>query len=363
MNDELRRPALGRALSAFGALVIGALLVRAADEAPLWATVLGLVAAALWLAVTLLPQRAPRSTRTVLLAAVVLAGAPAGAPTHVTGLVPALVALLMLVAAARRSVVVSVVVPAAAAALIGLGALAGGGSAGVLVGCLAGLVLAVVVGISRGQAREQQVAAEQERARSAALAERARIAGDLHDVLAHSLGGLVLQLDAVDGLLGAGRVDDATARVRAARILAADGLDEARRAVDALRAPEEAADLAGAIGDLIAVHRSIGAEATLTVTGVPAPVPPEAAAAVRQAAQEVLTNARRHAPGRPTALTLDFTEHAVRLHASTAGATPSAAPGSGRGLTGLRDRIRGAGGDARWDLVDDRFELTASVPR
>src|SRR6185312_3428342 len=119
-----------------------------------------------------------------------------------------------------------------------------------------GLIVAILVGVSRRQARTgvaRERALLEERARTAALAERSRIARDIHDVLAHSLGGLVLQLDAVDALLESGKTAEAAGRVKAARGLAADGLDEARRAVDALRDPDTA-DLAGAIEQLVITH-------------------------------------------------------------------------------------------------------------
>src|SRR5262245_34163071 len=78
--------------------------------------------------------------------------------------------------------------------------------------------------------------AEERRAERSVLEERARIARDIHDVLAHSLGGLVLQLDALETVTAADGASPAVLeRVRGARRLAADGLVEAKRAVDALR--------------------------------------------------------------------------------------------------------------------------------
>ena len=97
----------------------------------------------------------------------------------------------------------------------------------------------MLVGFSRRQVRidrrRRRREAEREQQRARLLADRSRAARDIHDVLAHSLGGLVLQLDAVEALLEAGRVDEATRRAGDARALAADGLAEARRAVHALR--------------------------------------------------------------------------------------------------------------------------------
>ena len=78
----------------------------------------------------------------------------------------------------------------------------------------------------------------EEKAQIELLAQRQSVARDIHDVLAHSLGGLVIQLDAVEALLESGDVDAARSRVADARALAASGLGEARRAVDALRDPD-----------------------------------------------------------------------------------------------------------------------------
>lgn len=377
MTAELEpppRPPLGRALSAFGAVIILVLVLRRMPWDPSWAGVAAVASSLLWLAHTLLPRRAPRRLRRALLVAAAVTGAPTGVPTQVTGLVPALVAVVTLIADPARSAVLAIAVPLAVAALVGLGSLVTGGSVGVLVGCLAGLVLAAVVGISRAQTRvaeqqsrlllEQQLLVEQERTRSAALAERSRIARDLHDVLAQSLGGLVLQLDAVDALLDAGRVTEASERVRAARGLAGDGLEEARSAVDALREPDDAADLPRTIGDLIDLHRSLGGSAELTVTGVPGPLRAESAGALRRAAQEVLSNARRHAPGEHTHVVLGFEPDTAALGARTPLTDRAAGTGgAGRGLTGLRDRAVAAGGEASWRLADGGFVVDVRVPR
>lgn len=357
---EPPRPALGRALGAVGAVVIAALVLRRMTADPSWAVAAAVASALLWLTVTLLPRRAAPGLRSGLLVAGAVIGAPAGAPTEITGLVPALVAVLTVIAAPDRSAVLAVALPLIVAALIGLGFLVTGGGVGVLAGCLAGLALAVVVGISRAQTRF----AERERRRSAALAERSRIARDLHDVLAQSLGGLVLQLDAVDALLEAGRITEASGRVRSARALAGDGLEEARRAVDALREPDDAADLPRTIGDLVDLHRSLGGTAELTVTGDPGPMRAESAGALRRAAQEVLSNARRHAPGERTDLVLGFASDTAELRARTpSSGAPAGTGGGGRGLAGLRDRVVAAGGEASWRLADDGFVVHVRVPR
>ncbi|MGN6198764.1 histidine kinase, partial [Humibacter sp.] len=96
------------------------------------------------------------------------------------------------------------------------------------------VVVALLAGINRRQARARQVAAaelaertaamREEQAKAATMAARQSLARDMHDVLAHSLGGLVIQLDAVEAQLEAGKTDAALARLHDARSMAASGL-------------------------------------------------------------------------------------------------------------------------------------------
>ncbi len=106
---------------------------------------------------------------------------------------------------------------------------------------------------------EERLISQRERATTAALAERARIARDLHDVLAHSLGALTLQLDAAAALAQARRWEGLDARIDRARGLAADGLAESRRAVATLRErPRQ--DLLDGVAEPPRAHRDSGAE-------------------------------------------------------------------------------------------------------
>jgi signal transduction histidine kinase len=116
---------------------------------------------------------------------------------------------------------------------------------------------------------------------------------------------------------------------------------------------------------LVITHRSIGATASLATTGEPSPLSDEEAGALRRAAQEVLSNARRHAPGQPTALELDWRPEEVALTATTPLADdldgPSSA-GGGRGLAGLRERMEALGGTAQWEVRAGAFVVTAQIP-
>jgi signal transduction histidine kinase len=350
--DDDRRP-LGRAFASVGAVLIGAFVVRE-------------------LVTVLLPSRWDR-VRVALSFVVIAAGSLVACASQVVGFVPALVSVASLIRRPQRPLVLSFVAGGLSLALLGLGALIAPQPLQ-LVSSVAALLISGLLAFSRRQYRttEQQerlllaerLAVEQERAENAALAERSRIARDIHDVLAHSLGGLVLQLDAVEALLESGRGDEAAKRVTAARGLAAEGLEEARRAVDALRDPEAAADPAAAIQQLIETHRSLGARAELRQSGEPGPLDVAGAGALRRAAQEVLSNARRYAPGVPTELSLDWTPTDVSLRARTALAAgaPRTSVGGGRGLTGLQERMSALGGSATAGVQGTAFVVEARIP-
>ncbi|WP_194922257.1 sensor histidine kinase, partial [Catenulispora rubra] len=186
--------------------------------------------------------------------------------------------------------------------------------------------------------------ANTEQAHAAALAERGRIARDVHDVLAHSLSGLAIQLEAADALMTDGAdLDRAHTMVIRARRLARDGLSEVRRAVAALREdvkpPEET--LAVLAADYA---EDTGWPATFEVIDGPVPdLAVETAQTLQRVAQEALTNARKHAPGAAVAVRLavgaDTLTLTVQNEASTRTSTPLSDSGGGWGLVGLRERV------------------------
>ena len=153
-----------------------------------------------------------------------------------------------------------------------------------------------------------------EAARAAALEERSRIARDIHDVLAHSLGGLVVQLDAAEALL-TDRADRAAAatRLRAARQLAVDGLREAKKAVNELREPEGElpADVVAELSLLLDGPVATQLGLRLDVVGDPYPVPAQVASAFAAVAREAVTNLNKHAPDEPGRLSVLFMSRSV----------------------------------------------------
>jgi signal transduction histidine kinase len=202
-------------------------------------------------------------------------------------------------------------------------------------------------------------------ARAAALDERARIARELHDVLAHSLGALSVQLEVAEAqLTEKGDVSAASARIRQARRLAADGLTEARSAVRALRA--DVPPLPRALAGLTARHEADhGVPVTLSVLGDHRTLSSGAEVSLLRIAREALTNAARHAPGRPVTVTLDYrTASAVRLTVVQPGDDLPADSGGtgGLGLIGARERIALVGGALTAGAVGGEWQVTAEVP-
>lgn len=205
----------------------------------------------------------------------------------------------------------------------------------------------------------QERAARAAEAESAALAERARIAREIHDVLAHSLSAQLVHLEAARLLIerGADR-EKILDRVVAARGMARDGLEETRQSLSALRG--ELTPLEDFLTEL--VRTSDGAE--VSVGGERRALPVEASQAVRRVAQEALTNARKHAPGAKVRVRLEYGLHEVTLDVRDSGGSPGelAGAGGGYGLLGMRERAELLGGSLAAGPDEEGFVVTLKVP-
>jgi signal transduction histidine kinase len=222
----------------------------------------------------------------------------------------------------------------------------------------------------------EKTLAETRRAReaetqAAALAERARIAREIHDVLAHSLAAVSVNLQAAEGLLdalpaGSPELAKAIECIGRAEVFTREGLADARRAILALR--DDAAPLPEQMAALAGEYRADGdVTVDFSVTGTPRPVAAEAGMAAYRTAQEALTNARKHAPGQPVTLRLEYAQAQISVRVANplpAGdaSGPLAAAGAGHGLTGLRERAALGGGRLTAGPADGKWQVCLSIP-
>jgi signal transduction histidine kinase len=227
------------------------------------------------------------------------------------------------------------------------------------------------------QIQAQALLDEEERTRlarnkAAALDERGRIARELHDVLAHSLSALSVELEGARLLALDRDVDaDVIAAIGRAHRHAAAGLDEARAAIKALRGdmvpgPDK---LEGLLEDM----RASGIDCTLEIRGEERRLPSEAALAVFRTAQEALTNVRKHAEeAERVEIRLEYDPDGVQLIVTDSagdGAEPRvpqpaalAGAGAGYGVSGMRERAELIGGRLLAGPTEDGFRVELWVP-
>jgi signal transduction histidine kinase len=217
-------------------------------------------------------------------------------------------------------------------------------------------------------AQQKQLQVEQRRAD--VLDERARLAREIHDVLAHSLGALSIQIQAARALItDRADTDGALEALAAAQRMASEGLVETRRAVHALRA------------DMLPLHEEVARVAAehaqrqhvlvhCDIEGEPRPMQPDATVALLRTAQESLVNAAKHAPGTEVDVHLLYQAESVRLVIANdlaAGAHDEARPrletiDGGYGLTGMRERLKLLRGTLEVGPVGDRWIVAADLP-
>ena len=248
---------------------------------------------------------------------------------------------------------------------------AGAGTAGVAVAWLWGTTTQVRQAYLRAVLdRAAHLEGEREALDRVAMAtERARIARELHDVVAHSLSVVVLQSDGAATVL-----DSDPDRARAALTdigrTGRQALAEMRRLLGVLHEPDgPAADRApqptlDRLPDLAAQIRSAGLPVTLDVDVDPADVPAALGLSAYRIVQEALTNALRHA-GTAAKATVSVRRVSGYLHISIAddGTGPRPGDGRGQGLTGMRERAAALGGAVEIGPgPDGGFRVTATLP-
>ncbi|HYX58344.1 MAG TPA: histidine kinase [Streptosporangiaceae bacterium] len=218
--------------------------------------------------------------------------------------------------------------------------------------------------------------------RAAALAERQRLARDMHDVLAHSLSGLLLQLEGARLLALASPADERLAgTIDRAHELARSGLDEARRAIGMLRdddlpGPDRLAALTAAF------QADTGVPARFSSSGTPRELASAVRLALYRVTQEALTNVRKHARPERVEVRLDYLPDEVSVRVEDYGIPPEggpgghggagsppvrgvtggSSPGGKYGLTGMRERAELLGGTLDAAPTDTGFRVLLKVP-
>jgi signal transduction histidine kinase len=217
-------------------------------------------------------------------------------------------------------------------------------------------------------AEERAIHAEREReaaARVAVAEERARIARELHDIVAHAVSVMVLQVGAVRHKLPAGEDEDA---LRDVERTGRTALTEMRRLLGAMRRDDEDVELAPQPGldDLDALLDAFGRAGLpvrLEVDGEPAPLPRALDLSAYRIIQEGLTNTLKHAQAGQADVLIRFTPGELRIEVRDDGHGSATNDGLGHGLVGVRERVKIYGGEMHAGTANGGgFVLTTRLP-
>jgi signal transduction histidine kinase len=218
---------------------------------------------------------------------------------------------------------------------------------------------------------ERAAQAEREREQLARIAvheERASIARELHDIVAHSVSVMLVGVrGARDVLRTAPEAADQTlARVETS---GEQSLAELRRILALLRSPEHGAESRpqpslGDLDELVADYREAGLPVRLEVTGVPRPLPGGVELSVYRIVQEALTNVLRHADPTRVTVTLAFSRSGLEVEVVDDGARQTdQLDGTGHGIVGMRERVALLGGELETERrVGGGYRVAARLP-
>jgi signal transduction histidine kinase len=212
--------------------------------------------------------------------------------------------------------------------------------------------------------RERELEAEQDTlARLSVQRERARIARELHDIVAHHLAVIVVQAGA--GRMAPGDGEEAAERFARIRQSGEQALSEMEHLVDLLQAREE--DAEGRQGIEVLLDQAQAAGLRLDASPLPAEVSlsPEGERLAYRIVQEGLTNAMKHAPGSDVRLRISASGELLEIDLQNSGGeapTSLAGTGSGLGLRGLRERLEALGGSLEAAPAEGGWRLHAGIP-
>ena len=204
-------------------------------------------------------------------------------------------------------------------------------------------------------------------ARAAVAHERARIARELHDLVAHSMAVTVLHAQAAQRVLESdpGQAASSLASIEG---LTRQGLSELRRLLEILDDRAEASPLdppptLARVDELVAQVRAAGLPVTLTVEGSCESVPAGLDLSAYRIVQESLTNALKHAgPGASVDLNLTYRTDAIEILVANDCTDEVTAPGTGRGLIGIRERVGLYGGHLEAGRRRGGFVVRVTLP-
>jgi signal transduction histidine kinase len=211
---------------------------------------------------------------------------------------------------------------------------------------------------------------EREHARRTAMEERARIARELHDVVAHAMSVIAVRSGAAR-LVRDRRPDDAAEALSIIETISRRGLVELRRIVAVLREADEPSgqpEPPPGLGDLPTLVDQIGAAGVrveVLVDGTQRPLPPTEDLCAYRIAQEALTNVVRHSGARTATLSLRYRPTVLEIECLDPGgsrARPVDAAPDGHGLVGMRERVAVFGGEFRAEPHGPGFRVLARLP-
>jgi signal transduction histidine kinase len=203
-------------------------------------------------------------------------------------------------------------------------------------------------------------------AEAAVAVERGRIARELHDVIAHNVSMIVVQAAAAARVLR-GDEPDVRAALDAIETTGRETVDEMRRMLGVVRAPDDAGALAPQptlcdVERLVASVREAGLPVDLRIEGEPVALPPGVDLSAFRIVQEALTNALKHAGDAHATVTLRYTGSTVEVEVVDDG-DGSDGPGTGHGLIGMRERVALWGGELEARRRDEGgFIVRATLP-
>ncbi|MBT2383639.1 sensor histidine kinase [Streptomyces sp. ISL-11] len=234
----------------------------------------------------------------------------------------------------------------------------------------------------RGDARralaEQETISEAERSRRTLLEERARIARELHDVVAHHMSVITVQADSAPYRI-AGLSDEAGAEFGSIATTARESLTEMRRLLGVLRSEDASGEAGGSerspqpgverIPQLVEATVRAGLPVELSMPDALPALPQAVDLSAYRIAQEALANVVRHAPGAATRVSVSVDRGLGSLlvlvvnAAPETGTPPLETGGTGHGLVGMRERVRLVGGTLdTGPLRDGGFRVAAGLP-